>query len=84
MSKIPTTSIRDLPVGTRFILTHEPAPHGSRVLEKIEDIPYTSKSGKTFEGLFYNARWCDGPHQGKPCVLVTGSEKEPRQVIALP
>ena len=82
---IPTTAFNALPTGARFVLNKTtPNPHGSTILEKIEPEPFLAKSGQPIEGLFWTARWCDGPHEGKLCVVVTGAEKAPYEVIALP
>ena len=82
MDKV-TTAFRELPVGARFILVKTP-PHGSKVLEKIEPEQYINKLGHAPEGLFYTAKWVDGPHAQEKCVVVTGTEKSPYLVIALP
>lgn len=80
---MPVFAFKNLPAGTRFVLYH-PTPHGSTVLEKIEPVPYLNKAGIPIEGLFWTARWCDGPHKDSLCVIVHGSEKDPYQVIPLP
>ncbi len=68
---------RELNIGDKFKLAFE-TEHSSKVLEKIEPIPYGQ-----IEGLLWTAKWVDGEHTDKICVVPTGTDKAPYMVIPL-